>query len=971
MSVIIKDMKIKKTITSFIITFCCALFFGICGYLNVFEKLDLRFYDLLLHLKKDPPVNEKIVLATIDEIDIDKMGDWPWTRDILADTIIRMKEFGTNSAVFDIEYISPSLKTVVSNAEEKICNKIYETEIQTQDIMRSIPKFLERGYPASELSSVTDSLINDYVFPSFFGLYDYVEHNVSFDNDEYFGKAAQFFGNTFLTINNQDLNYTSITPEDIQYIYDRFLTYEVEDPKKYIQKANDYTFEKTYNGIEKGFTPALHTMMSRSAGAGFTNSNVDEDGTRRRMELLYDYDGTFLAQLVFAPLLKLYDTNKMVRTKNALILKDALDPQTKERSDIKIPLDPNGQMLINWQHEDISDEKSFYGFNYEHVYSIIQLDLIEENIYHNLQNLNHDYVLIDEEGYPLDYVVEAGNLLASYEDILAYKNFLLEKCNGYDINSVAFEGISDDEYNQYFDLRAQYFNNLNTFVNKKHFEQIKTLLDGEEYIELKNDFSDLFSILKEDSYSYNHLFEQLKQKFNDAYCIIGMTAASTTDIGAVPFNKQYANVGIHANIMNTILTQNFLYEYEWYWGFFISLAFALLGLLFVNMSGTIQNIISGSVKITLILSGIILFVCFDIYVPMVGAVILFNVFEFICQMLERFLVSTKEKRFITQIASSFANKETVEQLRKNPENFKTEGEKKSITALFSDIQKFSTFSENITKIYGEQGPNRLIQLLNEYLGDMSNEILLNKGNIDKYEGDAIISMFGAPDPSNSKTKEEWAYNCLDSAIRMKKSEVAFNENHKDLFREYNYFDDQGNECKVTLEKLQTRIGINSGEAYVGLMGSKTDTFSKLNYTMIGDTVNLASRLEGVNKVYGTWIMCSDETWNMANTGENEGKITVRALDKVRVVGRSTPVQLYNVIGYTSELSDETKKELELFSKAMALYLQKDFVTAEKVFMQAYSVQGDKTSQVFATRCNTYASKGVPQNWDGVMNLTSK
>ena len=95
-------MKVRKSLVTLAITLTVSIIFGLCGFFNVFEKLDLRFYDALLHLKKDPPVNEKIVLVAVDEIDIDKLGDWPWTRNILADTIIRMKEFNTRSAVFDI-----------------------------------------------------------------------------------------------------------------------------------------------------------------------------------------------------------------------------------------------------------------------------------------------------------------------------------------------------------------------------------------------------------------------------------------------------------------------------------------------------------------------------------------------------------------------------------------------------------------------------------------------------------------------------------------------------------------------------------------------------------------------------------------------------------------------------------------------------------------------------------------------------
>ena len=338
----------------------------------------------------------------------------------------------------------------------------------------------------------------------------------------------------------------------------------------------------------------------------------------------------------------------------------------------------------------------------------------------------------------------------------------------------------------------------------------------------------------------------------------------------------------------------------------------------------------------------------------------------------RFFLSTKEKQFITQIAASFANKDTVNELRKNPDAFKTEGQKKCITALFSDIQKFSTLSESIGKMYGDEGPNKLIEILNEYLGKMSNEILRNSGNIDKYEGDAIISMFGAPDPMNTHSPQEWAYLCLDSAIRMKKVEVQFNEEHKDLFEPREITLPDGKKEIIQLKPLQTRIGVNSGDAFVGLMGSKTDTFSKLNYTMIGDTVNLASRLEGVNKAYGSWIMCSDDTWNMANSGIHKGEITAKRLDRVRVVGRSTPVQLYSIVGFTSELTNEDKQEIEIFHTALDKYLQRDFANAGKLFLQANKIgDGDPIALVFADRCKNFIEKGVEKGWDGVINMTSK
>ena len=208
---------------------------------------------------------------------------------------------------------------------------------------------------------------------------------------------------------------------------------------------------------------------------------------------------------------------------------------------------------------------------------------------------------------------------------------------------------------------------------------------------------------------------------------------------------------------------------------------------------------------------------------------------------------------------------------------------------------------------------------------------------------------------------------------LKKIEEKFNNTHQELFKPVDVTNEEGQVETISIKPLQTRIGINSGEAFVGLMGSKTESFSKLNYTMIGDTVNLASRLEGVNKVYGTWIMCSEDTWEMANTGVNQGKITVRRLDRVRVVGRSTPVQLYNVLGFTEELTKLELDELNVFHEALDKYLLKQFTDAGKLFVKASKMlpNGDPTALIFADRCKNYIKKGVAADWDGVMNMTSK
>lgn len=963
-------MKKNNIFISFIIKIIVFLLFGVLFYSGIFAKLDFRLYDSLLGRRKEPAADKNIMLVKIDDPSIKELGEWPWSRDIYADALLRMKELGAKCAIFDIEYISPTKNGIAPSAEQKIYKQVYATEDTVNELIGQLSSAIEAGYiRASEVPALVDEMIGENIEPTFENLQNYIADNMSRDNDEYFARCIQFFGHTYLTINHDDLGY-DITPEENNYILNRILTDKVTDKLDLIQIGNDYTSITT--GESRGFNPAMHKLMTRAYGANYTNSVVDGDGIRRRMQLLVKYNDHYINQLAFGPFLDLIDSQEMIREKDYLIVKNAKNPYTGARKDLKIPLDPYGRMLINYRHG--SSDSSFKN---DSIINLIRLDSFEEQII-SLLNYIAMHAVANDDGSEMAYTSEAWALLDEYEAVNQFKEALLAKCTGYNSDGTLIDGITDEEYQSYFDLRSQFYSDVRQYSNAGHFSDVSARLDelmerfGDPSLEEMRSYLDEdFDNLKYFTDAFNDFMNELRPLYKDAYCIIGNTATSTTDIGATPYETKFMNVGIHANVLNTLLKEDFICTVKWQWGFLLALALSLLMLILFNASNTTQNISTFAAYLVYCLVWGGLFVFSRYYIQFVGT-ILYLFVDLIAGMGFRFYLSTKEKQFITQIASSFANKDTVNELRKNPDAFKTEGQKKCITALFSDIQKFSTLSESIGKLYGDEGPNKLIEILNEYLGQMSNEILRNSGNIDKYEGDAIISMFGAPDPMNAHTPEEWAYLCLDSAIRMKKVEVEFNKTHADLFEPKEITHEDGTKETIQLKPLQTRIGVNSGEAFVGLMGSKTDTFSKLNYTMIGDTVNLASRLEGVNKAYGSWIMCSDDTWNMADSGVHKGAIAAKRLDQVRVVGRSTPVQLYSIVGFTNELTREQSEEIDIFHAALDKYLSRDFVNAGKLFMQANSMcGGDPIALVFADRCKNFIENGVDDDWDGVINMTSK
>jgi adenylate cyclase len=261
-----------------------------------------------------------------------------------------------------------------------------------------------------------------------------------------------------------------------------------------------------------------------------------------------------------------------------------------------------------------------------------------------------------------------------------------------------------------------------------------------------------------------------------------------------------------------------------------------------------------------------------------------------------------------------------------------------MTAIFTDIQGFSTISEKLD-------PPSLVKLLNIYLTAMSNIIMENLGTIDKYEGDAIIAFFGAP-----AYQENHAVLACRSALAMKQAERELN---KRILTE-----------NLSPVPLFTRIGINSGEMVVGNMGAA----NKMDYTIMGNAVNLAARLEGVNKQYHTGgILISEYTKTMIGD-----EFTLRSLDRVRVVGINTPLRLYELLGLKKDMNADEEKILSLWEQGITLFENRHFAEAEKAFgLSAQYRSDDGTAKLYIDRCLKFAKLPPPEEWDGVNNLTEK
>jgi class 3 adenylate cyclase len=287
--------------------------------------------------------------------------------------------------------------------------------------------------------------------------------------------------------------------------------------------------------------------------------------------------------------------------------------------------------------------------------------------------------------------------------------------------------------------------------------------------------------------------------------------------------------------------------------------------------------------------------------------------------------------------SMYLSGDVVEEIIANPTHLQLGGIQRRMTALFTDIKDFSTISERLK-------PDDIVQLLNQYLSAMSDVILCKKGTIDKFVGDAIITFFGAP-----LELGDHALRACSSAILMKRLEDGMN---KKLIK-----------AGLTPEPLLTRIGINSGEMVAGNMGTER----KMNYTIMGSAVNLASRLEGVNKQYGTWILAAEGTIH-----ECGDSILARRLDRVRMVGIHEPVRIYEVLELSADASAAQRECVELFHDALELFEKREWDAARAAFERVLAHSpSDGPAQCYLDRCGKFLETPPHEDWDGVYNLTEK
>jgi adenylate cyclase len=429
------------------------------------------------------------------------------------------------------------------------------------------------------------------------------------------------------------------------------------------------------------------------------------------------------------------------------------------------------------------------------------------------------------------------------------------------------------------------------------------------------------------------------QRLAGRIAFLGTSAAGLKDLRGTPVGAGYPGVEVHANIVSGVLDGRVKHRAPYYAGMETVLMFMvglLMALLFPRLSPLAAFGVAAALIGAIALLAIGLWNGANLVMPL-GVPIVFTVAVFIVQQLYGFLVEARRSREISRRFGEYVPPEIVEEMAANPEAISMEGKSKEMTVLFSDVRGFTTISEQF-----RDRPQELSELMNHFLTPLTRVIQKHRGTIDKYMGDAIMAFWGAPldDPQH-------AAHALEAALELPRA-------IRNLDAEF---------TRRGWPTLNIGVGLSTGNMRVGNMGSEF----RRAYTVMGDPVNLGSRVEGLTKEYGVTVICSEFT-----RAAGPSDWSYRELDQVRVKGKDQPVAIYEPLGPKDALPAPLRQDVARHRGALKLYRAQQWEQAEAEFFSlSRGANPHAVYELFLERIAYYRKNPPGENWDGVFTFKTK
>ena len=443
------------------------------------------------------------------------------------------------------------------------------------------------------------------------------------------------------------------------------------------------------------------------------------------------------------------------------------------------------------------------------------------------------------------------------------------------------------------------------------------------------------------SFPYISVTDVLQKKIastalDGAIVLVGTSAIGLADLRATPVGTQYPGVEVHANIIRSLLSGEFPYRPEWEAGLTLSILVFLGALLslWLPKLGPVASVILSLLTLTIIVSGnFYLWHFYRLDLPIASTVLLILTLTLL-NLAYGYFRENASRRLLKGMFNQYVPQAHIERMLADPEAYQFSGDSKELTVLFADIRSFTTISEHLSAA-------DLKSMLNQYFTPITKIIFDNEGTIDKYVGDMVMAFWGAPIED-----DQHAQHGIIAALEMQRMTQEISAD----------FITRG------LPEIKIGVGLNTGIMNVGDMGSSY----RRAYTVLGDAVNLGSRLESITKFYGADILVGERT------AEQCPDITFAFIDRIQVKGKDEPIAVYQPLGLTTKVTREQKEEIVRFSIVYEEYLQQSWVSAlSKLDDLKKDYPESKIYQVYIDRILNLREQELTQEWDGVFRHTSK
>jgi len=966
----------QKDYPYIIISFGVAIVFIILTWFELYEGMENKLLDLRFLNRGKIETRNDIATLDIDSKSLQVVGRWPWSREKHVPSILAAKEHQMDALAFDIFFIERQ----------------------------------ERKLEYNDVTSINDSVLTLKEVKNLFPDPDIDLANAASDAKNI------YFGYTFFPQPSKKMPVKKRTQ-----IKEARL--KILEEKGFYKKIDPDVFE-TINDFYD-IDPPVDELIQSSKGTYFFQTVAENDGVSRRYPLVGKYENRLFPNAGLALALDHYGVSledvEIIPGKHLLI--PLSSPDEYGRSSIRIPIDKRGLMQVNWAGK-WEDEDGQYDFTH---YPYWVLKKFRDSEYNNYvmskvkELANTDPTLQGAKNFKELMKAALKAKFASKKDVIKtikqlamsgqMESYIL-RTSGFNTGNQFFESIGRKAKPPMINLYNE-IKNSNTVAKELAVNQDVTLdelLRNNKLVynppikdytitsfnKLKEDVSSLSKSTKDEKYKkilkrslieisqlernflivqnlYNHsLIDQQRPlyffpnsnrivvgnpkkntarrivpfEFYNKNLLYGLTAAGTSDLGSQPFNGSYPMVGLHANALNTILSDIFIIRTPKY---IVSLVLLLLAALLAfgiqKLSPAIGGASVGGLVLVYVIAAFWVFTNYNIWLDLFAPIATVGL-GYLGITVYNYIQEEKNKQFLKSSFGTYISPELIDEMYESGQEPELGGEEGYHTAFFTDIQSFSAFSEKLSA-------SDLVSLLNNYLTEMTDILMENNGTLDKYIGDAIVAFYGAP----LDLKDHELMACR-TAIKMQERLAVLREQ----------WQAEGDRWPEIVHHMQNRIGINTGQMVTGNMGSD----SRMNYTMMGDTVNLAARLESSAKQYGVYIQIADSTYESV-----KDQVVVRALDFVKVMGKEEPVKVFELISETDQEPEPYKKILPAFHEALGHYFNQDWDMAIEAFKAADALEemfpGRKTnpSRIYIPRCEHFKVNPPGDDWDGVWTLTSK